>query len=180
MKQTLTGLALLLGIAVMARSTTASMITFTASLDGAQQVPSNMSTATGSGTVVLDDIADTITVDLSFSGLTGGPATAAHIHGPGAAGTNAPIIFPFTGVPAATSGVIPEQMFSITPTQITELEAGLFYMNIHNASFPSGEIRGQLTQVPEPGTLTLLGLGAFGLAFSKGRKAHSSPARRMT
>jgi hypothetical protein len=131
----------------------------------------NASTATGSGTVVLDDVADTMKVDLSWQGLTG-PALAAHIHGPGAPGTNAPILFPFTGVTAAVSGSIPEQTISITPAQIADLEAGLYYMNIHTAMFPAGEIRGQLTQVPEPGTLVLLGGGFLGLvAGAKRRQA---------
>jgi len=156
MKRLLATAAFLAAIAV-ALPARATLITFTANLTGAQQVPANASTATGFGTVVLDDVADTITVDLSWSGLIGGPATAAHIHGPGAPGVNAAVIFPFSGVPAATSGAIPEQVFSITPAQISDLEAGLYYMNIHDGTFPGGEIRGQL--VPEPGTLALFATG---------------------
>ena len=54
---------------------------FQATLTAAQEVPSNASTATGSGSVVLSDDQTTITVNLSFSGLITN-ATAAHIHGP--------------------------------------------------------------------------------------------------
>jgi hypothetical protein len=44
---------------------------------------------------------------------------------------------------------------------------GMAYVNIHNSTFPGGEIRGFLAPAatPEPATLTLLGaglLGAFG------------------
>ena len=173
MKRIIVGLAFLSGIAVATPLAHATLITFTATLDGSQQVPANASTATGSGTVVLDDVADTMTVDLSWQGLTG-PALAAHIHGPGAVGTNAAILFPFANVPAVVSGSMPEQTIPITPAQIADLEAGLYYMNIHTLMFPLGEIRGQLTQVPEPGTLALVAGGAFGLAIvAKRRGTHA-------
>ena len=121
---------------------------FTAALSGAQQVPSVSSAGTGTGTVLLNAAEDLITVNLSFSGLTSN-VNAAHIHGPAAAGANAVVLFDFSGVtPAATSGSIPEQTFGITPTQVTQLEAGQFYFNIHTANFGGGEIRGQIRLAP--------------------------------
>ncbi|MEP6787372.1 MAG: CHRD domain-containing protein [Acidobacteriota bacterium] len=117
--------------------------TFTATMTGAQEVPPNASTATGSIVVVLNSTATAITVNLTFSGLTGGAATAAHIHGPAATGTTAPVIIPFTGFPAAASGTY-SNTFAITPAQVSQLRSGLLYSNIHNAVFPGGEIRGQL------------------------------------
>jgi len=131
-----------LALAAFCSSANAALVTFDATLNGAQEPTA--STATGFGTVVLNDITDTITVNLSWSGLVGGPATAAHIHGPGAPGVNAPVLFPFTGVPNAVSGSIPQQSFGITTAEIAALEAGLYYMNIHDTTFPGGEIRGQL------------------------------------
>lgn len=74
-------------------------------------------------------------------------ATASHIHGPAVPGINAPVLFPFTGLPAATSGSIHEQVISITGPQIADLKAGLYYFNIHNSVFPGGEIRGQILPV---------------------------------
>jgi hypothetical protein len=132
-----------LGLALTAQPALATISVFTTSLSGAQEVPANASPATGTGSVVLNDVAKTITVDESWSGLSAA-ATASHIHGPAPVGTNAPVLFPFSGVPAATSGSIPEQTFAITAIQIGQLQAGLFYMNIHTSTFPGGEIRGQL------------------------------------
>jgi hypothetical protein len=141
----------LVALALFASGAQASTL-FIANLDGAQE-PS-VSTAIGFGSVLLNDTQDQITVDLSFSGLIGGPASAAHIHCCAPPGTNGPVLFPFIGVPIATSGSMPEQVFSITPTEVTELEAGLMYMNIHNQEFPGGEIRGQLlAPTPEPSSI---------------------------
>ena len=107
----LVGLAILcLAFAIPARADQR----FSATLTGGQQVPAAASSGTGVGTVVLNTAETQITVNLSFSGLTSN-ATLAHIHGPAAAGANADILFIFSDVPAATSGSIPEQMFSITP-----------------------------------------------------------------
>ena len=53
---------------------------------------------------------------------------------------------------------------------VTALFAGLTYANIHDAQFPDGEIRGQLTQTPEPNTLMLLGMGLTGLAAWRKRR----------
>ena len=136
---------------------------FVAFLDGDQDGVA--SPATGFGTVLLNDAQDQITVDFSWSGLIGGPATAAHIHCcAGPAGTG-PVLFPFSGVSATTSGSIPEQTFAITPGEVTSLMGGLMYMNIHDATFPAGEIRGQLEAAPEPATLGSIGIGLVGLGL---------------
>jgi hypothetical protein len=116
---------------------------FTANLIGAEEVPPSGSSGTGTGTVVLNAAQTQITVNLTFTGLST-PANAGHIHGPGASGVIAPIVFGFSGVPAATAGSIPQQTFAITAAQVADLQAGLYYMNVHTTTFPDGEIRGQL------------------------------------
>lgn len=125
----------------------------------ANEVPGNSSTGTGFGTVELSPDESTITVNMSFSGLTS-PATQAHIHGPAGPGINAGVLFGFTGVPAATSGSIPQQTFAINPTQVGYLKNGLLYMNVHSVNFGGGELRAQLLPVPSIG-LTFTNASGF-------------------
>ena len=60
-------------------ATQAAPITFVATLSGAAEIPSNGSPGTGQATVVLDPTANSLHVQVSFSGLTSG-TTASHIH----------------------------------------------------------------------------------------------------
>jgi hypothetical protein len=132
-------------------------------MNGDQEVPPNPGLpASGFGTVLLNDAMNMITVDESWSNLSG-PAAASHIHLPAEPGMTAPVVFAFTLVPATVTGSIPEQTFAIDATQLAALMSGHAYMNIHTATFPGGEIRGQLEPVPEPSALLLLGVGALGL-----------------
>lgn len=121
--------------------------TFTASLTGAQEVPPIVTAATASATVTLDPLETFITVKVVFTGLTTG-VTAAAIQGPAAPGTNGPVVFLLSGFPATTSGTFTSAPISVTTAQVSELKAGLLYLNIHDATFPGGEIRGQLEAVP--------------------------------
>jgi hypothetical protein len=161
--------------AVMATGIASAQTTFEAFLSGLGENPPNAAPGTGIGTVVLNAAQNQITVDESWSGLLAA-ATASHIHGPGGVGTNASVIFPFTGVPAATAGSIPEQTFAINATQVGWLFSGYLYMNVHTSAFPGGEIRGQLLVVPEPGTLALAGVGAASLGLMARRKKRAVKA----
>lgn len=153
-------LSLVVGIA-FAAGTASAQTTFQAFLSGLGEVPPNASPATGFGTVVLNAVQTQITVNENWSGLSA-TASASHIHN-APPGVNGAVIFTFAGVPAATTGAIPQQTFAITAAQVAQLFAGNMYMNIHNSTFPGGEIRGQL--VPEPGSLALLGAGSLALTL---------------
>ena len=159
----------LVGILGIAAQSPASTMTYTATLSGANEVPPNGSTASGFATFTLNG--DMLTVDMSFTGLTGGPAAAAHIHCCAAPGTNAPVWIPFAGFPNMTSGTYTNTFdlatfsFSGGGTEaalIAGLNSGTAYTNIHDAEFPGGEVRGQISAVPEPGTLFLLSTGLAG------------------
>lgn len=152
------GLACLVSGTLTAKETQAATL-FSANLTSSQQVPPNSSTATGFGTVLLNDAQNMIAVNFTYTGLTT-QVTVGHIHGPAPLGVNAPVLFDFTSAlpPASTSGTIAEQMFSINPTQVNNLRGGLLYFNLHSTTFPGGEIRGQIAAVPESQPLSLFGI----------------------
>ncbi|RYF41966.1 MAG: CHRD domain-containing protein [Comamonadaceae bacterium] len=114
---------------------------YEASLSGGQQVPPAVTPGNGVAELMLNTNTNTLRWKVTYSGLTG-PATAAHIHGPAPRGGNAGVVVPFSGNLNAQP-ITGEQ--TITPEQATALANGLWYVNIHTARYPNGEIRGQLT-----------------------------------
>ncbi len=113
---------------------------YEASLSGAQEVPANTSAARGMAEVQFNTNTNLLTWKVTYNGLSGS-ATGGHIHGPAAANANAGVVVPFAG----NLNAQPVQgEATITQTQFGDLAAGLWYVNIHTAQFPGGEIRGQL------------------------------------
>ena len=121
---------------------TCNLLTVSTTLSGASEVPANASIATGTVSGTFDKVSKQLLLTISFNGLTAN-ASAAHIH-KAVVGVNGGVIIGFSGVPAATSGSF-TYTGTLTTTQELDLLAGLYYVNVHNASFPGGEIRGQLT-----------------------------------
>jgi hypothetical protein len=72
-------------------------------------------------------------------------ATAAHIHraAPGVAG---PVVVPLAAPTHGTSEACATVTKELAKELIQTPEA--FYVNVHNAAFPAGAIRGQLTKAP--------------------------------
>ena len=117
---------------------------FFAALNGSQ-VTTGGSNGDGFCHIVLNAAQTQITVNCSFSSLQG-DATAAHIHGNGVVGENAPVLFTFTGVPSARSGLIPPHTFNVTPQQVADMRAHRLYVDIHSPNFSNGDVRGQIKQ----------------------------------
>lgn len=113
-------------------------------MNGAQENPAVPSTATGLLNVSYSRATKILTYNLSWSGLTG-PATAGHIHGLAPMGFNSGVVQPFSNFAAATAGTYSFTLF-VDGVKIKEedLLNGLYYANIHTATYPGGEIRGQI------------------------------------
>jgi len=121
----------------------ADQINFKADLSGASEVPPVTSAGKGTATASLDTATKTLNWTVTYSGLSG-PATAGHIHGPAAPGANAGVLVPFTG--GLVSPI--KRSANLTDAQISDLEAGRTYVNLHTADNKGGEIRGQLVRAP--------------------------------
>lgn len=134
-----TGLRLTRLAAVAAFGALASLPAFAQSitLSGANEVPPVSSSAAGSGTVTVKDDGS-VTAKVTVTGMT---ATAAHIH-MGAAGTNGPVIVPFTKTADNTFEAAAGA--KMTPEQLAAYKAGNTYVNVHSAANPGGEVRAQL------------------------------------
>jgi len=114
-------------------------VTFSVKLAGANEVPAGA--PTGSGVAVISIKASTGELCWTFSQLKNVTApTEAHIHR-GLASTSGNIVIPLGGAYKA-SGCVPGAprpllgLIGANPQQ--------FYVNIHNAQYPGGAVRGQL------------------------------------
>ena len=116
-------------------------------LQGSQEVPVPPAppvVTSGSGTV---DISYTKSTNMlmytaTWTGLTAA-ASNMHFHGPAARGANAGVRIGVIGFPTATSGTV-SGMATLTDEQETDLLANKYYYNIHTATYPGGELRGQI------------------------------------
>src|SRR5687768_677705 len=89
-------------VAATASTSHATLWFFSASLNGAQEVPPSGSPGIGSATATLDDVTGQVILSGSYSGLLSA-STLAHIHGLAPVGTNAGILINLTHS-FATSG----------------------------------------------------------------------------
>jgi hypothetical protein len=113
-------------------------------LSGANEVPANASTAKGTVIVRFNTETNQLELNGNYEGLSAA-ITASHIHN-AAAGSNGPVIVSLTNS-AGTFGDL-NATATLTDLQETALLSGNMYVNVHNSSFPGGEIRTQLI----PGT----------------------------
>ena len=114
----------------------------TATLTGAAEVPGpGDPDGGGSAVITLNQGQNEVCYELTVSNIAA--ATAAHIHS-GAAGAAGPVVVTLTP-PAEGSS---KGCVSATAEQIKDIRQTPqnFYVNVHNADFPDGAVRGQLSK----------------------------------
>jgi hypothetical protein len=132
----------LLGFAAWAAPSLAAPVAFKVNLTGPQQVPPVETAATGTADITYDPTSRVVTWNIIYNGLSG-PATMAHFHGPAAAGNVAAPVIWLTEKGAAVTGPIKGEA-TLTPEQAEQFNSGMWYVNVHTAANPKGEIRGQV------------------------------------
>lgn len=162
---------------------------FTGTLDGLQETTPVITPGTGLGTATYDPATNLLTVSLTFSNLIG-TTTDSHIHccfaDPPSRNAGVALGFTATFPLGVTSGTFNQTYNLLDPNVYTAtfrnnfgggtatgardallagMANGTAYFNIHTSFRPGGEIRGDITPIPEPSTLALVGMGSFAMAI---------------
>ena len=117
--------------------------TTTGNANGTQMSPSNTSTSTGTLTGTYNARTNVWQYNISWSNLSA-TAGLVQVYGPAGMGVNGTLLFPLSittpGVSGSASGSI-----TLTDAQETALLANNTYYTVSSTTYPSGEIRGQVT-----------------------------------
>lgn len=144
-------------------ATHAALVQFIVPLSGGQEAP-GPGDADGNGlaNLIIDDMANSISWAITVNNIAL-PLTGAHIH-QGSVGIAGGVVVNFNSQ-LSGSGLIDADLANVLANP-----SG-FYVNLHNASFPGGAIRGQLgAPVPLPAAVWLFGTGLLGLVGMASRK----------
>ena len=113
------------------------------SLSGSEEVGLDGGDPDGTGfaELILNQGQGTITYTITVAGIAA--ATAAHIH-EAPAGSNGPVV---KGLMAPTNGTSSGTV-QLSKEKIKEIRKNPedYYVNVHNAAYPSGAVRGQLSK----------------------------------
>ena len=116
--------------------------TFKVVLTGGQEVPPVNAAGKGVANLTYDPATHLIIWTISYEGLSG-PVTMGHFHGPAGQGESASPQIWVTVKGAPVENPIKGQA-TLTDEQARDLAAGKWYVNLHTAAHPAGEIRGQV------------------------------------
>jgi hypothetical protein len=110
-------------------------------LSGAEEVPPADPDGTGLASITLNVGQTSVCWELSVSNIA--PASAAHIHA-APAGVNGPVVVPLSPPTSGSSSGCAE---NVDPALIQAIidSPERYYVNVHNAEFPGGAVRGQLS-----------------------------------
>lgn len=114
---------------------------FSTTLTGSAEIAGGDPDGSGSASITLNHGQGEICFELSVSGIA--PATAAHIHA-APAGVNGPVVVPLTPPTSGSSSGCTSADPSLIKAIIQHPEN--YYVNVHNADFPGGALRGQLSK----------------------------------
>lgn len=147
---------------------------FRATLTGSQVVPPN-----SDPTVAFADFwlnGNVLDFFISVPAITFNTDQGA-IHGPALPGSLAPVIFDLGGFVFHSGSTLGDPAvylsgspavgpfgagpFTLTTDQISQLQGGLWYVQITSFTMPDGQLRGQILPVPEPPTWALFGTGTL-------------------
>ncbi len=121
---------------------------FTVDMNGAQEVPGNGATGTGTGVFVLSADRTEMRYEIAYQGLSGTLSAGGHVH-TGAVGVSGGVVRAIanSGDPAASvlrdTWKATDSSQPLTAALIDSAVAGKLYVNLHTAANPGGEIRGQ-------------------------------------
>ena len=181
-------LLLALVLALLVAATATAQIHFTATLDGTQEVPSVVTSATGTGSFDLSEDFTELHYVITYQGLSGTLTAGGHFH-TGKPGIASGVVRNIASTGGAASATIAGTWKStdasqpLTTALVESLLTGRVYVNFHTVANPGGEIRGQVNlatslhfeanldgsqQVP-PVTTTAGGTGVFVLDNSRTR-----------
>lgn len=168
-----------LGAMLAVSASAMAQMNFSAPMDGLQQNPDVITTASGFGSGILTGAPGAYIFNYSVNYSLTSPLSNAHIH-TGVTGSNGSVVHPLDGLGAqigTTSGTFTgDWRFDDAANPLTNVLAATMmnngtYFNIHTTANPGGQIRGQIIAVPEPGSIALLaGLGMTGLVALRRRR----------
>jgi hypothetical protein len=116
-------------------------------LSGAQEVPANTSTGTGTAQITFDPTAKTIAYNMTWQlGSSTATTTNMHFHGAedGSDIKSSPVTVGITGFSTGNSGLIIGTTRVLTDAEVNQLLAGKWYLNVHSSTIPLGELRGNI------------------------------------